>query len=203
MGLEGLVSKWRDRPYQAGRVKAWVRVKKAEAPSDGKGHTVVSVNSMVRIAGLKAGPGLGTAESRRIMLACRPRPRSPETYGPRSPPCWGRSSWIYRPLPTVGRFNLHAHLCVAFHPAAKNAPAGKYERMRPVVIDDGYFQVSVKRRSFNFQPRYNTQHDVDRCQNPSWNYSAAFLFCQKALTSIRKLAHFNAALRNLSLASSC
>ena len=32
MGLEGLVSKRRDRPYQAGRSKHWVKVKNPEHP---------------------------------------------------------------------------------------------------------------------------------------------------------------------------
>ena len=39
MGLEGLVSKCRDRPYQAGRSKHWI--KKPEAPGDGPRDGVV------------------------------------------------------------------------------------------------------------------------------------------------------------------
>jgi bifunctional non-homologous end joining protein LigD len=33
MGLEGLVSKRRDRPYQAGRSKRWVKVKNRKHPA--------------------------------------------------------------------------------------------------------------------------------------------------------------------------
>jgi ATP-dependent DNA ligase len=33
MGLEGLVSKHRDRPYQAGRSKHWVKVKNRQHPA--------------------------------------------------------------------------------------------------------------------------------------------------------------------------
>ena len=33
MGLEGLVSKRRDRPYQAGRSKHWVKVKNRPDPA--------------------------------------------------------------------------------------------------------------------------------------------------------------------------
>jgi ATP-dependent DNA ligase len=33
MGLEGLVSKYRDRPYQAGRSKQWVKVKNRKHPA--------------------------------------------------------------------------------------------------------------------------------------------------------------------------
>jgi bifunctional non-homologous end joining protein LigD len=33
MGLEGLVSKHRDRPYQGGRSKHWVKVKNREHPA--------------------------------------------------------------------------------------------------------------------------------------------------------------------------
>jgi bifunctional non-homologous end joining protein LigD len=33
MGLEGVVSKHRDRPYQAGRSKHWVRVKNRSHPA--------------------------------------------------------------------------------------------------------------------------------------------------------------------------
>jgi bifunctional non-homologous end joining protein LigD len=33
MGLEGLVSKRRDRPYQAGRSKHWIRVKNRKHPA--------------------------------------------------------------------------------------------------------------------------------------------------------------------------
>jgi hypothetical protein len=33
MGLEGLVSKRRDRPYQAGRSKYWVKVKNRKHPA--------------------------------------------------------------------------------------------------------------------------------------------------------------------------
>ena len=35
MGLEGLVSKRRDRPYRGGRSKDWMKVKKPQAPSNG------------------------------------------------------------------------------------------------------------------------------------------------------------------------
>jgi bifunctional non-homologous end joining protein LigD len=33
MGLEGLVSKRRDRPYQAGRQKHWIKVKNRQHPA--------------------------------------------------------------------------------------------------------------------------------------------------------------------------
>jgi bifunctional non-homologous end joining protein LigD len=33
MGLEGLVSKRRERPYQAGRSKHWVKVKNSKHPA--------------------------------------------------------------------------------------------------------------------------------------------------------------------------
>jgi len=33
MGLEGLVCKRRDRPYQAGRSKHWIKVKNREHPA--------------------------------------------------------------------------------------------------------------------------------------------------------------------------
>jgi bifunctional non-homologous end joining protein LigD len=33
LGLEGLVSKRRDRPYQAGRSKHWVKVKNQKHPA--------------------------------------------------------------------------------------------------------------------------------------------------------------------------
>jgi ATP-dependent DNA ligase len=33
MGLEGLVSKRRDRPYQAGRSKAWLKIKNRTHPA--------------------------------------------------------------------------------------------------------------------------------------------------------------------------
>ena len=33
MGLEGLVSKRRDRPYQAGRSKAWLKIKNRKHPA--------------------------------------------------------------------------------------------------------------------------------------------------------------------------
>jgi ATP-dependent DNA ligase len=36
MGLEGLVSKRRDRPYQAGRSKHWVKVKNRKNPAMGR-----------------------------------------------------------------------------------------------------------------------------------------------------------------------
>ena len=35
MGLEGLVSKRRDRPHRGGRSKDWVKVKEPQAPGDG------------------------------------------------------------------------------------------------------------------------------------------------------------------------
>jgi bifunctional non-homologous end joining protein LigD len=34
MGLEGLVSKRRDRPYQAGRSQDWRKIKNPQAPGD-------------------------------------------------------------------------------------------------------------------------------------------------------------------------
>ena len=34
LGLEGLVSKRRDRPYQAGRCRCWIKVKNPEAPGN-------------------------------------------------------------------------------------------------------------------------------------------------------------------------
>ncbi|MGY0575950.1 ATP-dependent DNA ligase [Bradyrhizobium sp. RDM12] len=37
MGLEGLVSKRRDRPYQAGRSKEWIKVKNRTTSSDDQG----------------------------------------------------------------------------------------------------------------------------------------------------------------------
>jgi hypothetical protein len=37
MGLEGLVSKRRDRPYQAGRLKHWNQGEEPEASGDGAG----------------------------------------------------------------------------------------------------------------------------------------------------------------------
>ena len=37
MGLEVLVSKRRDRPYQAGRSKHWIEGEEPEAPGDGAG----------------------------------------------------------------------------------------------------------------------------------------------------------------------
>ncbi len=36
MGLEGLVSKRRDRPYQAGRSKHWIKVKNRKHPAMGR-----------------------------------------------------------------------------------------------------------------------------------------------------------------------
>lgn len=33
MGLEGLVSKHRDRPYRGGRQKHWIKVKKRRHPA--------------------------------------------------------------------------------------------------------------------------------------------------------------------------
>jgi ATP-dependent DNA ligase len=33
MGLEGLVSKRRDRPYQGGRAKHWIKVKNRKHPA--------------------------------------------------------------------------------------------------------------------------------------------------------------------------
>jgi bifunctional non-homologous end joining protein LigD len=38
MGLEGLVSKRRDRPYQAGRSKHWVKVKNRQHPAMKRGE---------------------------------------------------------------------------------------------------------------------------------------------------------------------
>jgi len=37
MGLEGLVSKLRDRPYQAGRSKHWIKAKHHKHPAMGAG----------------------------------------------------------------------------------------------------------------------------------------------------------------------
>jgi len=36
MGLEGLVSKRRDRPYQAGRSKHWIKIKNRAHPAMGR-----------------------------------------------------------------------------------------------------------------------------------------------------------------------
>jgi ATP-dependent DNA ligase len=36
MGLEGLVSKRRDRPYQAGRSKHWIKIKNRKHPAMGR-----------------------------------------------------------------------------------------------------------------------------------------------------------------------
>jgi bifunctional non-homologous end joining protein LigD len=36
MGLEGLVSKRRDRPYRAGRSKAWLKIKNRRHPAMGR-----------------------------------------------------------------------------------------------------------------------------------------------------------------------
>jgi bifunctional non-homologous end joining protein LigD len=33
MGLEGIVSKWRDAPYRSGRSAHWVKIKNPEAPA--------------------------------------------------------------------------------------------------------------------------------------------------------------------------
>jgi ATP-dependent DNA ligase len=48
MGLEGLVSKRRDRPYQAGRSKHWVKIKNRQHPAMSRvieAFGVVPVNS--------------------------------------------------------------------------------------------------------------------------------------------------------------
>ena len=39
MGLEGLVSKRRDRPYQAGRSKHWIKVKNRQHPAMSRGES--------------------------------------------------------------------------------------------------------------------------------------------------------------------
>jgi hypothetical protein len=38
------------------------------------------------------------------------------------------------------------------HPAAENAPARKHQRMLPVIVDDGQFEIAGKGRSGNFPP---------------------------------------------------
>jgi bifunctional non-homologous end joining protein LigD len=43
MGLEGLVSKRRDSPYQAGRSKHWVKVKNRQHPAMGDGGICVNL----------------------------------------------------------------------------------------------------------------------------------------------------------------
>ncbi len=41
MGLEGLVSKRQDRPYQAGRSKHWIKVKNRKHPAMGRARDTV------------------------------------------------------------------------------------------------------------------------------------------------------------------
>lgn len=48
MGLEGLVSKRRDRPYQGGRSKHWIKVKNRKHPGDGAGAGDVSIRCRSR-----------------------------------------------------------------------------------------------------------------------------------------------------------
>ena len=50
------------------------------------------------------------------------------------------------PLAPVRREHLDRVTCSRVYPAVKDAAARKYESMRPFLIDDGYFQVAVKRR---------------------------------------------------------
>jgi len=43
MGLEGIVAKRRDRPYQSGRTKDWIKVKNPDAPATTRGDRGVKM----------------------------------------------------------------------------------------------------------------------------------------------------------------
>jgi bifunctional non-homologous end joining protein LigD len=45
MGLEGLVSKRRDRPYRGGRQKHWIKVKNRKHPAFARVQEAYSLNS--------------------------------------------------------------------------------------------------------------------------------------------------------------
>jgi len=49
MGLEGLVSKRRDRPYQAARSKDWLKIKNGKRPSDGAGDGVIQMTTLSKL----------------------------------------------------------------------------------------------------------------------------------------------------------
>lgn len=46
------------------------------------------------------------------------------------------------PVPPMGRAHVQPLLGFRVHPAAENAPAGKHQRMRPVIVDDGQLKVA-------------------------------------------------------------
>jgi bifunctional non-homologous end joining protein LigD len=57
MGLEGLVSKRRDRPYQAGRSKHWIKVKNRKHPAMSRGAWMISnfLSNLLIAVGVGAG----------------------------------------------------------------------------------------------------------------------------------------------------
>ena len=50
------------------------------------------------------------------------------------------------PFAPMGRPHIQPLLGFHFHPSVENATAREYERVRPVVIDDGQFKIAVERR---------------------------------------------------------
>jgi ATP-dependent DNA ligase len=62
MGLEGLVSKHRERPYEAGRSKHWVKVNEPEAPGYGTGDGFVLIRYISAAPTSMGSPKLGPRE---------------------------------------------------------------------------------------------------------------------------------------------
>jgi hypothetical protein len=51
------------------------------------------------------------------------------------------------PLTPVRRVHVDRSCAFRRHPPPEHSPAGKHQRMRPLVVDDGEFQITVKRSS--------------------------------------------------------
>jgi hypothetical protein len=58
------------------------------------------------------------------------------------------------------RVDIDWRLRVALYPSTQDAAARENERVRTFAIDDGYFQVAVKRRAADFLPHRHSLPDV-------------------------------------------
>lgn len=55
----------------------------------------------------------------------------------------------------MGGVHVHPLLRFGVNPSAQHAPAGKCERVRPVSLYHGKFQVAIERRRHNRLPHIN------------------------------------------------
>jgi hypothetical protein len=46
---------------------------------------------------------------------------------------------------------------IGFYPAPKDAATGKDDRMRPIKVDDGHFEVQFEWCGFNLEPPHDTE----------------------------------------------